>query len=115
LTKYFHPGLVITREKMAAMHTDLKDLHALRKVSPLHETLIVDDSNEMFGILNPFNCIDAPTYSLNTADHFLDVLPLLIDFHFQNVLSRHTEEQLLALRKDIIQALTSRTPKFAYD
>lgn len=115
LENSFSQHLIITREKMDRMNTDVKDLYLLSKLSPLNEIVIADDSNEMFGILNPFNCIDVPTYNyLDSSDHLLEILPFIIDFHFMNVLSRTTEEQLVTLRQGIVRYL-SHHQKFSYD
>lgn len=115
LANIFSQSLVITREKMDSMNTDLKDLYLLSKLSPLNEIVIADDSNEMFGILNPFNCIDVPTYNyLDSSDNLLEILPYIIDFHFMNILSKTTEEQLVSLRQGIIRYL-SRHHKLSYD
>jgi hypothetical protein len=93
---------IISRQNMVA---PVKDLYALDP--DLTNIAVVDDSNNPFGMLNPYNCIDIPSWSAgNVSDTILNVMPSLVDFHFNEVLAKRNIDDLLSLRMYIIAALT---------
>lgn len=95
---------VIVRENM---RIPLKDLAAIEK--DLTHIAIVDDSNATFGLLNPYNCINVPSwFPAMEDDRVFNVLPLVVDFHFQYVLRKRSTRQLLDLRNNALRSFLQR-------
>jgi len=108
LHKIFNGSNVITRSDMFAWKTPYKDLYLLkdRLGISLRETVIVDDSNFNFGILNPFNCVDIPNWTPNLRqDTCLKALPTLINERFE-YLELMDEADLVRRRQEILNSLS---------
>jgi hypothetical protein len=106
LHKYFHQ--IIDRETMMNAGMEIKDLYRLR--GSLEQIVIVDDSNDMFGMLNPFNDIDIPTWHLDYDDQILKWFPKVIDFHFDYILNEISNTELLQVRLNLIEKFQRRSP-----
>jgi TFIIF-interacting CTD phosphatase-like protein len=96
--KYFTK--IIFREMMKQ---PIKDLFQLKV--PLNRVAILDDSNDTFGILNPVNCIDIPSWYPYDEDTILDVIDTVIHYHFKNILSQYSSHDLENRRTEIIRTL----------
>lgn len=108
LERLFPPRQVISRQEMADWKTKVKDLFLLcsRLGWEMRDTVIVDDSNTIFGVLNPFNCVDIPTWRpAQTDDKRLLALPRLVERQF-DLLSRYSERDLLLRRRDLLRTQT---------
>jgi TFIIF-interacting CTD phosphatase-like protein len=98
---------IIVREMMKY---PIKDLFYLNL--PLNKIAIVDDSNNTFGILNPMNCIDIPTWlPYYDGDRVLKVMDVLIQYHFKNIMSQYDKYNLESKRNDIIRKINSLNQK----
>jgi TFIIF-interacting CTD phosphatase-like protein len=98
---------LIAREDMLAVDTNYKDIYLFktRLGIRMHEVVIVDDSNGKFGLLNPINCVDVPSWNPDMrADNCLRALPEMIEQRFK-VLARHGEDSLVQRRADIMRSL----------
>lgn len=108
LRKYFHQ--IIDRETMMNARMEIKDIYRLK--APMNQMVIVDDSNDMFGLLNPFNCIDIPTWNLDKNDHVLKWFPKAVDFHFDYILKEITDAELLQTRMNLIEKFQRRSTHY---
>jgi TFIIF-interacting CTD phosphatase-like protein len=107
LHKLFHGANVITRADMFAWKTKYKDIFLLKERLGIRmkDTIIVDDSHFDFGILNPYNSLDIPSWTPDMRqDKCLKALPTLIDERFV-LLDRMDEDELLRRREEILSSL----------
>lgn len=105
LSDYFSE--VRTRGETPHMPTPLKDLFLVEE--DLTRIAIVDDSNEMFGQLNPYNCIDSPAWEAShSQDRHLSAMLPVVDFHFSYILSQFSAEDLRKLRAKRLNDLGQR-------
>jgi TFIIF-interacting CTD phosphatase-like protein len=103
----FNGPNLITREDMQDLNTEYKDIYLIKNRLDIrmHETLIVDDSNASFGVLNPYNCLDIPSWTPDMRqDTCLKSLPALIEQRF-DVLERLGEAELERRREIILRSL----------
>lgn len=107
LHKVFNGLNVITRAEMQDWGTRFKDIYLLkdRLGTDMRNTVIVDDAHAAFGILNPYNCIDVPSWMpAMRQDTCLRSLPTLIEQRF-DFLQRYSEEELISRRAEILASL----------
>jgi hypothetical protein len=107
LHKIFTGDNLITRADMQNWKTPYKDIFLLKSRLNLsmNEMVIVDDAHATFGLLNPYNCIDIPSWSPEMRqDKCLKSLPALIEKRFE-FLIKYSEEELLQRRLDILTTL----------
>lgn len=107
LHKIFSGPNVITRADMSSWNTPYKDLYRLKEHLGirLRETVIVDDSHFSFGVLNPFNCVDIPTWTPEVlTDTALRALPTMINQRFE-ALARLDEAELERRREEILRSM----------
>jgi hypothetical protein len=107
LHKIFSGPNVITRADMFAWKTQYKDIFLLKERLGIRmqDTLIVDDSHFSFGVLNPFNCVDIPTWTPDLhQDTCLKALPTMISQRF-DALERLDETQLVRRREEILRSM----------
>ena len=94
---------IVVREMMKYQIKDLFNLNI-----PLNKIAIVDDANDTFGILNPVNCIDIPSWSFHFQDDsILKVMDILINYHFKNIMAQYDRHDLEKKRMEIIQNLNA--------
>jgi hypothetical protein len=95
---------IITRELMPV---PIKDLAALQP--DLTKIVIVDDSNDSFGLLNPVNCIDVPSWDPTIGDdRVLPAVVKLVELHFGRVLRHYSNEKLHELRQQVLVRLSGK-------
>jgi hypothetical protein len=95
LKDFFPADRIITRADMQAWNAHYKDLFLLnqRFYAPLDQTVIIDDGNAEFGLLNPYNCIDIPAWNhTQLQDMSLMSVPKLIEQRLAYIASRGEEE-----------------------
>jgi hypothetical protein len=107
LHKIFNGPNMITRADMVAWKTVYKDIYLLKERLGIRmqDTIIVDDSSSTFGVLNPYNCLDVPTWVPDMRnDTCLKSLPALIEQRFE-ILDRISEDDLENKRAEILRTL----------
>ena len=92
---------IIFREMMRHQMKDLFHLNI-----PMNRVVIVDDSNDAFGVLNPVNCIDIPSWSpYFEDDSILNIMDVLVNYHFKNIMAQYDKHDLEKKRIEIIRNL----------
>jgi phosphoglycolate phosphatase-like HAD superfamily hydrolase len=107
LHKVFNGPNVVTRAEMQNWDTRFKDIYLLKERlgATMQDTVIVDDAHSSFGLLNPYNCVDVPSWApAMRQDTCLRSLPALIEQRF-DFLRRYSEEDLVARRAEILALL----------